>query len=95
MAEDIKDFEDIGPDEAEWIILKMANETGKFASPVGEALPQKVQDAFERGIDNRWWDLVDVTPIQALAGQMLITRVFKLTEAGTERRGELARKFSN
>ena len=44
-------------DEAEWEILKLANEKGKFAIQMGVLPAQDQQAAFKRGIDNDWFTL--------------------------------------
>lgn len=75
-------------DEAELRLLSLANEKGKFAILVGLPLGQAMQDAFERGIDNEWFALVDVGMVAA-AGPGRLMRVFRLTQAGQERRAEL------
>lgn len=84
----------ITDDEAEWAILKLAHETShKFAIEMGPIPIDERQFAFERGIDNDWFTLVDVGPI-ASAGPGVIMKIFKLTAAGQRRRDKLARLFN-
>lgn len=82
----------ITDDEADWNILKLANPKGKFAIQVGPLPVRQEQEAFERGIDNEWWRLVDIGPVSS-APRGLVFRIFKLTEAGRARRVELAVTF--
>ena len=79
-------------DEADWEILKLANEKGKFAIQMGAIPEEDLQTAFERGIDNDWFTLVDVGPL-AHALPDLVMRVFKLTAAGQARHDELQAVF--
>jgi len=79
-------------DEAEWEILRLANEKGKFSIQMGTIPDQDEQDAFERGIDNDWFSLVDVGPV-AHAPPGLVMRIFKLTTVGQKRREELKAVF--
>ncbi len=83
----------ITDDEAEWEFLKLANEKEKFALQIGTFLTQEDQDAFERGIDNDWFTLVDVSPVAHAPGNMVM-RIFKLTAAGRTRRDELKTVFA-
>ena len=79
-------------DEAEWGILKLANDKGKFAIQMGAIPEEDLQTAFERGIDNDWFTLVDVGPL-AHASQGAVMRIFKLTAAGRARHDELKAMF--
>ena len=79
-------------DQAEWEILKLANEKGKFAIQMGAIPEEDLQTAFERGIDNDWFTLVDVGPL-AHASPGMVMRVFKLTAAGRARHDELKTVF--
>lgn len=79
-------------DEADWLILKLANDKRKFALQLALDLDLDTQNAFERGIDNDWWTLVDISPL-ANTPLPVIMRVFKLTPAGWDRRNELALMF--
>lgn len=78
-------------DTADYELLKRANEKWKFAIPLGQTLPPHLQAAFERGIDKQWFTLVDVSVVAEMPGTML--RIFRLTEAGAERYGELHDQF--
>ena len=80
-------------DEADWHILKLANEKGKFAIQIGPIPDEQLQDAFERGIDDDLWTLVDVGPVTHMPGMLM--RVFKLTQSGQTRRAELAKTFGD
>ena len=70
-------------EEAEIQLLSSANHRGKFAIELGHVLPPAQQIAFERGIDNQWFTLVDVAPLAVTPDRL--TRVFRLTEAGWHR----------
>ena len=78
----------LSPQDAELKLLSLANEKDKFGLAIGTIPDAQMQQAFERGIDNGWYTLVDVTPIAA-APPNLIFRIFKLTPAGIVRRDEL------
>jgi hypothetical protein len=68
-------------------LLALANEKGKFAIQIGFPMPEPLQEAFERGIDNEWFTLVDVSAIAHSDGRYC--RVFRLTQAGWKRRHAL------
>jgi hypothetical protein len=70
------------PDEAKAIlsILGLANEKGKFAVAIGIALDEMRQTMLERGMDEDWFRLIDVTPLAA--APTYFNRVFKLTPTG-------------
>lgn len=74
-------------DEADQQLLSLANEKGKFAIQLGMVLEPELQQAFERGIDNRWFDLVDIGHVQCAPGRLM--KVFRLTDAGAARLNEL------
>ena len=74
-------------DKADLTVLSRANEKRKFGIALGARLGQEVVDAFERGIDNQWFTLVDVSPIAAAEG---VYRLFRLTDAGVARLAELS-----
>ena len=82
-------------------LLELANDKGKFAIEVGYqwttivikpgdpiTTSQDMQDAFERGIDNEWFTLVDLSPIQTHDPMYpnRICRVFKLAINGSRRK---------
>jgi len=67
-------------------ILGLANDNGKFGLHLGVKLTQQQHDAFERGIENEWFRLVDVSTISHAPG---LFRVFMLTESGRARLAEL------
>lgn len=79
-------------DADDWDLLRLANEKGKFALSIGVILLPAMQWAFERGIDEQWFTLVDIAPLQVADFQMM--RVFRLTEAGWKRRRELVPVFA-
>lgn len=81
---------DADTDAADLRLLKLANEKGKFAIEVGFPMDQDLQGAFERGIDNDWFTLVDLSPV-ACAPMGCLMRVFKLTAAGRYRLQALKR----
>lgn len=72
------------PEEiADMALLGLANEKHKFGIELGY-MPKARVDAFERGIDNEWFTLVDLSAgVGAAPGRVL--RVFRLTEAGRAR----------
>lgn len=76
-------------DQADWELLSLANEKGKFGIGLSTRLDDDLQLAFERGIDNQWFTFVDLSPVAAMPGAGLI-RLYRLTEAGTARRAALA-----
>ena len=79
-------------DEADWHILSLANDDhGKFAIEVGMPTNQDDIDAFERGIVDDWFNLVDVGIASYAPGRFM--RIFKLTERGWKRRDELYKVF--
>jgi len=78
----------ITEDEADWSILKLANEKKKFAIEVGFSLSEEEQYALERGQDREWFTLVDVTWVSHGPPGVLM-RVFKLTTKGLQRRNDL------
>ncbi|MEK0326433.1 MAG: hypothetical protein QQN63_12090 [Nitrosopumilus sp.] len=81
-------------DEADWGILKLANRKGKFAIQMGPIPIKELELAFERGIDEEWWTLVDIGPNLAHANGTMM-RVFKLTTRGIIRRIKLSLIFDN
>jgi hypothetical protein len=78
-------------DMADYALLKLANEKGKFAIQVNLPIPD-LQHAFERGIDAEWFTLVDVSFIAEIKAPVLM-RVFRLTAAGWERLRALKGRF--
>ena len=78
-------------DEADWEILKLANEKGKFALELALNIGADRQEALERGMDNDWWAFIDVTPLANAPARLM--RVFKLTPVGWVRRNDLALVF--
>jgi hypothetical protein len=74
------------PEQAKEIlaILDLANENGKFAIAVGLDIGPGKQITLERGMNEDWFRLIDVTPINAAPGQLC--RVFKLTPTGEMQR---------
>lgn len=79
-------------DRAELELLNLANEKGKFALEYGMPDGAPLQAAFERGIEQEWFTLVDLCPADAMpatahlrsAGSRIM-RVFRLTRRGRER----------
>lgn len=74
-------------DAADLLLLNLANDRRKFAIQVGYPFDAGQTAAFERGIDNEWFALVDVSPIAAAPRVMM--RVFRLTDTGLRRLAEL------
>lgn len=75
-------------DEADFRLLSLADRTRKFVMQLGYVLESEFQCALERGIDNDWFTLVDVTTTPELPGKVF--RVFRLTDAGMKRLAVLA-----
>lgn len=80
-------------DDADWQLLKLANDKGKFALSLGPIDVDDLQLAFERGIDREWFTLVDLSPVSVVPHAGLM-RVFRLTQAGRRRRTELEAMFA-
>jgi hypothetical protein len=68
-------------------LLSLANEKRKFGLDFGYSFDPGLQAAFERGIDNEWFTLVDFSPVAAAPGKAL--RIFRLTDAGLARLAEV------
>lgn len=82
-------------EEAELRLLSLSNHKRKFAiqvglNPGGEHGTDADQLALERGIDEEWFTLVDISTVTA-AGRPVPMRVFRLTEKGLVRLADLAR----
>ncbi len=77
----------ITDDEADLELLSLANHKRKFGIALGLPMDAPKQFAFERGIDNEWFTLVDVSQVAAVRGVVL--RIFRLTDAGMARLTEL------
>ncbi len=73
--------------EAELSLLSLANEKDKFAIQLGVVLEPAVQQALERGIDQDWFTLVDISTIAEYPG--IYFRLFRLTDKGHYRRAVL------
>jgi hypothetical protein len=71
-------------DEADLIVLGKANEKGKFAIPVYAPMPEQIQFAFERGLEEEWYRFVDLSALASVPAAGL-TRVFLLTSKGHAR----------
>jgi hypothetical protein len=86
----------IPEERAELQLLSLANEKGKFGLEYGMPDGQVLQEAFERGIDEEWFTLVDLCPAAAVpatarlqqAGRRVL-RVFRLTPGGREQLARL------
>lgn len=74
-------------EDAEIRLLSLANHKRKFALELGLPMSSLQQGAFERGIDNEWFTLVDVSPLAVEPRRAM--RVFRLTDAGLKRLAEL------
>lgn len=75
-------------DDADLLLLGLANEKSKFAIQIGYPFTQEAQEAFERGIDNDWFTLVDISDL-ANAPNGAVCRIFKLTTQGKRRLDDL------
>jgi hypothetical protein len=81
-------------DEYEWDILKMATaDKGKFAIGFLFTDDVKLAEAFERGLDENWYTLIDVTMQMAIAPGLPM-RVYRLTDIGKLRYNELKCQFT-
>ena len=78
------------PDEADFHVLSLANKKRKFAVPLGARVAQDIQDAIERGFDNQWFQLIDLSTMNE-GGVGVIYRIFRLTDAGLDRLAELSK----
>jgi hypothetical protein len=78
----------MSPDAADRRLLSMASDKRKFALEFGQPVDPDLRASFERGIDEEWFTLVDVSFV-ATAGRRLM-RVFRLTNAGMVRLERLA-----
>lgn len=81
-------YQIIPDDEADFRLLSVADRKRKFVVQLGYVPEPEYQRAFERGIDNDWFTLVDVTTVLELPGKVF--RVFRLTDAGDRRLAALA-----
>lgn len=69
-------------EDGEFRLLSLANnDRRKFAIQMGYGMDKALQEAFERGIDEQWFTLVDVSPIHA-APDGRVMRIFRLTDSG-------------
>lgn len=97
MSDDVRKV--LTDEEADWEVLRIADENGKFALPLGEELPTEIQAAFDGGLDRDWFRLFDVRPVQTLrtrfdpGGRIKLMRVFKLTDAGMTMRHAFKLKY--
>lgn len=66
-------------EQADFELLSLASEKGKFGLQLDYPANESEQMAFERGIDNEWFIFVDLARIEAKPG---LFRIFKLREAG-------------
>jgi hypothetical protein len=78
----------IDPDNADFLVLSLANEKRKFAIPLFGAWSPEVGEAIERGFDRDWFRLIDVAQVAAQGGE--VCRIFRLTPAGLARLAELS-----
>lgn len=79
-------------DEGDFSILKLANQNGKFAIAMNEALSVTVCGAVNRGLENGWITCLTWACILDAAPGVVCT-VFRLTESGKARLAELSRQF--
>ena len=80
------------PDLSDWMLLKLANEKGKFA--LGIPTPPSVHEAFERGIDGEWFTLVDLTPLTQ-SGSDGVFKIYRLTKTGWRHHDRLKKKYGD
>ena len=69
------------------ILQSATPESGKFAIPVGGVGTAAEQEAFERGLDEDLYRLIDISPISIQPNTMF--RIFKLTDKGFGRLAQL------
>jgi hypothetical protein len=80
-------------DDYDYEILKLANENGKFAIPFDFEINRLIKEitpllqAFERGIDNNWFTLIDISPL--MWDPSRIYRIYRLTPEGKSRKLQL------
>lgn len=67
---------------AELRLLSMADEKHRFAIEMNYQFNEALQAAFERGIDEQWFTLVDVSQMADGHIGPGYFRVFRLTDAG-------------
>lgn len=71
--------------------LNVASDKGVFNIEIGSGLEIGMSNAFDRGVDEEWFTLIDVRPI----GSEKSFRVFRLTKRGLARRTALRRTARN
>lgn len=72
-------------ERAELEVLSLSNEKHKFAIELGfDDWEPRLQYAFERGIDNQWFTLVDISFVAASPRFTRMLRVFRLTDEGVK-----------
>jgi hypothetical protein len=80
-------------DHYDFEILRLANENGKFAIPFNYEINKGKKDytglvqAIERGIDNNWFFLIDISPL--MWDPSRIYRIYRLTPEGKSRKLQL------
>lgn len=72
-------------EQADLAVLGLANERRRLVAPVGDILPDPIQQALERAQDNCWVTLIDVTRIAEFGPGAPIFRVFRLSDSGMRR----------
>jgi hypothetical protein len=83
----------VGEDDNDFAILSLANHKRKFGIEIRyTGFSPGEREAFERGIDNEWFTLVDISPVAVARDRLL--RVFRLTDSGLARLSELAKTRS-
>lgn len=74
-------------------ILKLANaEHGKFAIEIGFSRGQEWQTAFETGLHEDLYRLIDISPASSVPGPVF--RIFRLTDIGHYRLAKLEGRTS-
>lgn len=81
----------ITDDEADLALLSLASDKRKFAIPVIQPMPDHMQFALERGMEQDWFRLIDVTAI-AEGPPGRVFRIFRLTDAGMARLAVVAQQ---
>jgi hypothetical protein len=66
-------------EQAEYELLKLANDKGKFAIPMAANMTDDHSDALERLQLREWIKLIDVSPLSIQTGKVF--RVFMITPA--------------
>lgn len=70
-------------------LLSATNPQGRTCLPLNSPLDTINQKVFDRAIDNGWLQFIDVAPMPAPQGGIMMVRVFRITKSGQGRLNEL------